>query len=456
MNKKAFTLIELLAIIVILAVIAVITTPLILGIIDDAKKNTITDSAHGYKEGIYNYNAYQQSKDSNLELKGSYTTQELKTAGFEVAGKEPDSGIVLIDDKGITGCLQYDEYASYLYDNKVTKTFKGNCPKEKIVTEGSGLYKSNIEERLIYRGENTEVKNYIILKENNTNVTYRIVSYELDGTIKVVREDRINRQDGTTGGLAWDETNARNKNDNTYCSSPTNGCNVWGNSSNTLYNNQQISNNFKYTYYETASSTTLINGTQGTVVSDSTLNQYLNNAWLESTGLSKYIENHNFNVGGIYYYKEYEGGDKTIIKEKEEEKLFTWKGKVGLLNATEFVESSTNPECSSVYSAYKFNYNKYYYQGEGESGKTEHAPTANTYPCKIDNWTHKSAYPDWTLSAYSNFPTSVWYIHYNGYFTSTSANVVSSYSVRPAFYLKSDIILTGEGTSQQPYQIVEM
>ena len=41
MNKKSgFTLIELLAVIVILAVIALIATPLIMGVIDDARKGS--------------------------------------------------------------------------------------------------------------------------------------------------------------------------------------------------------------------------------------------------------------------------------------------------------------------------------------------------------------------------------------------------------------------------------
>ena len=40
MKNKGFTLIELLAVIVILAIIALIATPIILGIIDDARKSS--------------------------------------------------------------------------------------------------------------------------------------------------------------------------------------------------------------------------------------------------------------------------------------------------------------------------------------------------------------------------------------------------------------------------------
>ena len=52
MNKKGFTLIELLAIIVILAIIAVITVPIILNVIDNAKKGAAKNSVIGYGKSI--------------------------------------------------------------------------------------------------------------------------------------------------------------------------------------------------------------------------------------------------------------------------------------------------------------------------------------------------------------------------------------------------------------------
>ncbi|MEG2311687.1 MAG: prepilin-type N-terminal cleavage/methylation domain-containing protein, partial [Bacilli bacterium] len=44
-NYKGFTLIELLAVIIILAIIALIAVPLIMNIIDKAKKSAFEDSA---------------------------------------------------------------------------------------------------------------------------------------------------------------------------------------------------------------------------------------------------------------------------------------------------------------------------------------------------------------------------------------------------------------------------
>lgn len=51
-NTKGFTLVELLAVIVILAIIALIATPIILNVIDSAKKNAAVNSAYGYMEAI--------------------------------------------------------------------------------------------------------------------------------------------------------------------------------------------------------------------------------------------------------------------------------------------------------------------------------------------------------------------------------------------------------------------
>ncbi|MDD3392807.1 MAG: prepilin-type N-terminal cleavage/methylation domain-containing protein, partial [Bacilli bacterium] len=47
-SNKGFTLVELLAVIVILAIIALIATPLIMNIINEAKEGAAKDSAYAY------------------------------------------------------------------------------------------------------------------------------------------------------------------------------------------------------------------------------------------------------------------------------------------------------------------------------------------------------------------------------------------------------------------------
>ena len=76
MNKKGFTLIELLAIIVILAIIAVITVPIILNIIDNARKGAAKDSVGGYGKSIETaYIKYMYDK----ELDPNFTEPETGT-----------------------------------------------------------------------------------------------------------------------------------------------------------------------------------------------------------------------------------------------------------------------------------------------------------------------------------------------------------------------------------------
>ena len=66
-----------------------------------------------------------------------------------------------------------------------------------IVTSGDGLYKDEYEDRYFYRGANPN--NYITFN----NETWRIVSIESDGTIKIIRTASI-------GNLAWDSSNSNN------------------------------------------------------------------------------------------------------------------------------------------------------------------------------------------------------------------------------------------------------
>ena len=53
-KNKGFTLIELLAVIVILAIIALIASPIIIGLIDDARKEAAANSASGIYHAVEN------------------------------------------------------------------------------------------------------------------------------------------------------------------------------------------------------------------------------------------------------------------------------------------------------------------------------------------------------------------------------------------------------------------
>ena len=51
-NKKGFTLIELLAVILILAIIALVTVPIVINMIENARRKAAIDTAYGYIQAV--------------------------------------------------------------------------------------------------------------------------------------------------------------------------------------------------------------------------------------------------------------------------------------------------------------------------------------------------------------------------------------------------------------------
>ena len=339
-----------------------------------------------------------------------------------------------------------------MYNNSLAR----NNIEVPIVTENSGLYKSTTDEgRYIYRGGDP-INNWIELnegtKETPDYIKYRIISFENDGTIKVIRANSI-------GNIAWDErtdttTGPRHNTNNTYCnySGTYYGCNVWGTQATTYYNDTTLTNlsqEFFYKYYPNNTDTTLQNHTNaGTVSQNSSLNDYLNTEWTPEQTLNNYIIDHSFNVGGIYYTSSYTGGDKGIVKEKQEQNIYTWNGKIGLMNITDYVEASLNPTCTSVYS--NFYYNTNYYQNS-----TQTLTRYDNWPCsnRTYNWMPK-AINEWSISAHSHGYYYVWFVNNSGCFLNYNGTY-NTYGVRPSFYLKPSLSLIGEGSETNPYRIIE-
>lgn len=101
MNKKGFTLVELLAVLVILAIVALIAVPIILNVIDNAKKSSAVDSAYGYIEAIELNNAL-----ANVNEKYKQITDE--------------DGLISINAKvKIKGIKPTEIYTKQITDKKV-------------------------------------------------------------------------------------------------------------------------------------------------------------------------------------------------------------------------------------------------------------------------------------------------------------------------------------------------
>lgn len=99
--NKGFTLIELLAVIVILAIIALIATPMILGVIETARKGSAESSALGYIDAVEKQVAIDMlaTEASGKVLGDNVTSIVVGTddTNLTVKGTKPTSGTVTID-----------------------------------------------------------------------------------------------------------------------------------------------------------------------------------------------------------------------------------------------------------------------------------------------------------------------------------------------------------------------
>src|SRR5574344_929648 len=121
-NNKAFTLIELLAVIVILAIIALIATPIILGVIENAKKGAAANSALGYIDAVEKEIVRKQINDIIMET----GTIDINATDYYkhivIKGNRPSKGFLNVSEKGVIlgATLCIDGYKINYNNSKAT------------------------------------------------------------------------------------------------------------------------------------------------------------------------------------------------------------------------------------------------------------------------------------------------------------------------------------------------
>ena len=279
---------------------------------------------------------------------------------------------------------------------------------ENITSSGDGLYEDSTEEsRYIYKGENPN--NYI---EFN-NELWKIISKETDGTMKIVKN-------GNLDARAFDNANNRSS---TYCNNSANGCNTWG-SSTTTYNGDgdQI---------DAISDSYTNNVTYALPSKEASLNTYLNTTYYNSLSeiAQSQIDTHFFNIGTVDSIQ-----GNTLKQDRAQEEKYKWLGKIGLLNVTDYISSTTNTKCTNIYN-YDNNINCY-----------RNSLTTN-WISKIIEKTPRF------INGQSGTRTNVWGMNHESHnIGSNGLAANSNFKVLPTLYIKSDVkIISGEGTNSNPY-----
>ena len=194
-KNKGFTLVELLAVIVILALIALIATPIILNVINDAKKQAAKDSAYGYMDAVEKYIVSSELEDKSIK-DGTYRVEELNSMGVSVKGSTPDNGTIKIESKTVKSYdIGIDGYA--VSNGKVDKV-----STTKKIENGTAVYYNPVsgEKCTGYTEANSKTG-----KNSGCMKWYVFNDKEGNATVNVILDHN------TTANVAWNSTGSNSE-----------------------------------------------------------------------------------------------------------------------------------------------------------------------------------------------------------------------------------------------------
>lgn len=156
MKRKGFTLIELLAVIIILAVIALIATPIVLNVVENARKSAFQQSAHGYYQAArYLYNEMYLEGNKQSVMFTFENGQQIASNGeykLTVQGETPQGGLVYLSEDGyITVAIHNGKYCASTNGNgnvKITEDIE-NCMEQSVYADNSGANSPELVDKLI-------------------------------------------------------------------------------------------------------------------------------------------------------------------------------------------------------------------------------------------------------------------------------------------------------------------
>ena len=139
-SKKGFTLIELLAVIVILAIIALITVPVVINIINNAKKGAAEDSTYGVVDAAKLFWTANQMNFENNNSTVEFTCNTDKTCTttlsgssettLAISGTKPTGGTITITNGEVT--VKNLKFGEYYCQITATSDSKATCSTTQV------------------------------------------------------------------------------------------------------------------------------------------------------------------------------------------------------------------------------------------------------------------------------------------------------------------------------------
>ena len=201
--KKGFTLIELLTVIVILAIIALIATPIVINIISDTKESAFLRSAEFYLDGV-EFSIASAKLNNRTITNGKYNIlengniclkyeEDNKTCNdileVEVNGDKPKSGVITVANGEI------EDISLNLGNKDIVKNEKGELV----------YYESPCKK--VSGDKNTPGSLYECEVKPGVKYNFYVLSQELDGTTNLIMDRNIYYDSTTDTSTAADSTN---------------------------------------------------------------------------------------------------------------------------------------------------------------------------------------------------------------------------------------------------------
>ena len=412
-KSNAFTLIELLAVIVILAVILVIAIPRILDVIETSKKDSFKNAAQLIADSAEKKKASNKLLDKDEEI----TCRDVA----KINDEDYKSCIISFDSEGnakvsVTGKGKFGGL-------KITNGTKENAEVKEITKPTYGMKATEyITNLLEYDGEGLKIDNtsdenirYYGSDPNNyvrfNNELWRIIGVFGDN-VKLIRSEKL-------GDLSWDSSE---KSVNYGL-----GVNEWSQSDLQVYLNTMYYGGTTVTCFGDWNNTTTTCPT-GTIdeTSKSLIDYHIwNTGAIESTKRTDTLAFYSAERGTKGKICSSGNNCNDTVTRKTE-----WTGYIGLPYVTDWAYASSESVCET---------------------NMQTKDDSNVYICKNNNWMQRNTLA-WYLSpgASGLFANSAWYVGGGGY--ADHGNAATSDAVVPSIYLKSNVLIeSGTGTSSEPY-----